>query len=216
MLSPLDTMDRQLQVRLGMPRHVSIAAVVAATFLVSLAAPAARADTSAAPAPQSVRPSPHKSRVAATALTIGGYLAGTGLMYAAISTDFEPALLVAGTAGMIALPSAGEWYAGQSGMGGMELRALAVVGTELALYSVWQDDGTDTDGLKSFFASSVKTVGIVFVGELVCGMGTVFSAVHANNAVRRFNEAHDLSLAPTVLRTPAGDHELGLILALRW
>jgi hypothetical protein len=147
---------------------------------------------------------------------IGGYVVGSGMMFVAARTCFEPALLVAGTAGMIALPSAGEWYAGESGLGGMELRALAVLGTELALHNEWQDDGADRDSLKALVSHSVKSAGIFLIGGLVYSAGTAFSAVRANNAVRRFNEAHAMSIAPTVLRTATGQHAFGLGLSLHW
>ncbi len=144
-----------------------------------------------------------KSEATATALAIGGSLAGPGLMLtgfvvapqdsegqgnAAARVPFE----VAGMAFVLFGPSLGSWYAHEGLSTGLEVRlgGVAVIGLGIA---------TNTG------SGNVASKGLIAAGAGALLAGTVLDIVEAHRAAREYNEAHrPVAITPTVLVDRSG------------
>jgi hypothetical protein len=157
------------------------------------------------------RPGPaqpaRKSGATATGLAIGGTLAGMGLLALGGGTDSDP-LAWAGVGVLAVGPSAGHFYAGETGHGlitsGVRAASMAafVAGFEMS-FCIFDCEQTDT--------RKAGTV-LAFAGIGAYWAATIYDVVDAHQAAGRANRRNAAAL-PALLTTPDGQRAPGLVVA---
>jgi len=153
-----------------------------------------------------------KSPVIATALSLGGTVAGVGLIVTAIR--FEGALhdevvpmLVSGCGALLLGPSLGHWYAHHGWSTGLTLRLVGAATTAFAAMLLVQGLYHPGTG-----ASDDVDLGLGAAGGMMFAAGTMLDIAEARGAVRVYNREHavrQISITPTV--APAdGAQRIGL------
>ena len=151
-----------------------------------------------------------KSRRLAAALSLAGSLAPYALFAPMASSEHPSAMAndVAWTAGamLIALPSAGHWYAGEVWSTGLGIRLVGAAALGAVLWQKHRDDErcNNTCGFAVPGALELAAAGaIVLVGQAI-DIGT------AGPAVDRWNHAH-VDVMPTVMPMGDGGYGAGVV-----
>jgi hypothetical protein len=172
--------------------------LIIALVLALLPTPARADDGARDPAAPSEAAAPaSRSEGLALTLAIGGAIAGPALYMEARSMGHHYDLLdlPAGTllaCGALAAvgPSLGNWYAGKFWSAGLGVRMVG--GAALGV------------GFVALFSNATAGVAIGASGLGVIGVGALMDIVEAPRNAGEFNRRHQLSIAPMIARTPAG------------
>jgi hypothetical protein len=141
-----------------------------------------------------------KSETAATWLSIGGTAAAyVGLAESTRITDnshgaTSRGLIAADVAGLLVLPSLGQFYADDWHPTGLAIRAAGLAAIVVGAKS---EDAACGDGF-------CPTMLLVLVGVLTVATGTIYDIGMAGESAHAYNRAHRVSIAPTVLNPPSG------------
>ncbi|HTR55933.1 MAG TPA: hypothetical protein VMJ10_34895 [Kofleriaceae bacterium] len=162
-----------------------------AVLIVSALARVAAADDG----PPGLQPDPQKDRTTAFELSIGGTAASLAVVGLGASSQ-SGGVELAGLASLLVTPSLGEWYAGQPFTLGMGVRAASTAAFIVGISTAIRCDGEQSSGCG---------LGALWVaGAIGYGAGILIDVAGAGHAVDRFNAAHRLQFAPTVMATPSG------------
>jgi len=146
-----------------------------------------------------------KSPAVALGVSLGFTLTGAGLAFswAAHRNDGVSAL---GGVLMFVGPSTGRWYAGESSLSGLGVRALAAITTVGIFLTLFAERSCDIDTPNC--DDTVERV-VLGSGGAVWAASSVYDIVRAPRAARDYN-ARNLTVVP-MIQTPAGG-ATGLVL----
>ena len=158
-------------------------------------------------------PDAPKSEDTALGWSLGGSLLGVAVaatMGAVGPDDYKgdnPGALTMDTVGLaalVALPSAGHWYAGDADVGPMVVRGA---GAALMLYGITGRNDTPCTPQYCFnLANDRQMIGLLSGATLIIA-GTVYDLVTAHHAAHEYNSARhlDVHLSPLVTHTTTGN-----------
>jgi hypothetical protein len=162
---------------------------------------------------------PPRDRMVALGLSIGGTAASAAgfAVGASLGWDRGHNLILGSLASTLLTPSLGEWYAGQGITVGLGLRVGGVLVAGLGVVMVGGglvfgnncepgECGTTSD-TNSHSSGALLGAGLLFAfgGTVTYLAGIVYDIVDAPSAADRYNNKHNLYLAPTVLPTASGN-----------
>jgi len=164
-------------------------------------APAPMFASASAPEPGRLIQTSEKDPTTAVLLSLGTTLAGVAIIGAA--ADENESLTMLGVGALFFGPSTGHWYAGRYGGYGMAARAasagLMVYGL-MSMFEAHCDLGCNDNGQQHDAERRGATA--MVVGAIGWVGATVYDIVTAPEAVRDYNRAHQMTIAPTVI--PSG------------
>lgn len=149
-----------------------------------------------------------KSSTVAVSLSVGLTAAGAGALF--IPND---GARLAGIGLLFFGPSTGRWYAGEVGLSGVGYR-LSALSLLLAYAAVTSESDGDLCSDPGPCDSDPPPAGIALIAASasVWLAASIADVVLAHRAVRRYNAAHALTIAPT----PMGESGQGLVLTGRF
>jgi hypothetical protein len=132
----------------------------------------------------------------------------------------SPASFV-GIAGVIVGPSVGHWYAGRGNGGGILLRTTASLILAASIvnvlsrgsYECWMASQQTCAEQQEEYERDERNTAIMLFGSLgVLAASSVWDISTAGRSARRWNEAHGVTLAPTIMPA-SGGRAPGLVIA---
>jgi hypothetical protein len=208
------------EIRFGVPR-LALTLVLLFSSIAAAQAPGDVVPTSAPPDPVEELKSPTTAVGLSIGFTLGGLvLAGT----AGSSAGGAGAL---GAVGLLYLgPSAGRWYAGETGGGSLALRAVGGVAMVTGLMMVLSHDDEDCLDLSTAQCNAQGAQaqrdgdigGGLMLGGAALWIGTTaYDIVMAGRDAESFNRRHsNMQLAPMMATAPSGHRTVGLSLEARF
>jgi hypothetical protein len=139
-----------------------------------------------------------KSPAVAVGVSLGVTLAGAGLAFS-WAAHRDDSVSVLGGMIMFVGPTLGRWYAGESSLSGLGVRALTAVTTIGIFSALFAERSCDIDTPD---CDNTIELAVLFAGGAVWAASSAYDIVRAHHAARDHN-ARNLTVVPTI-QTPAG------------